>query len=162
MLLTLFIFSIQGHAANLQKIQPKTSSINHNIPSNPSRGGLQHIREFTASAYDLSYQSCGKHPGDPSYGVTRYGINLVGKTREEAMAVAVDPNIIPLGSKIQIIFPGRPEYNGIYTAVDTGSFQGRHIDLFFGDFNSPYPSDQALQFGRTTAKIIILATPYAF
>jgi 3D (Asp-Asp-Asp) domain-containing protein len=121
---------------------------------NPSRG-LQQIRNFTASAYDLSYQCCGKRPGDPGYGVTCCGENLIGKTREEAKAVAIDPDVIPLGSRLYIVFPERPKYNGIYTAVDTGAFKGAHIDLFMGDFNSIYPAQETIEFGRTTAQVIV-------
>lgn len=115
------------------------------------------LGEFTATAYDLSYQSCGKHPGDPGYGVTRNGVNLINKTRTEAMAIAVDPKIIPLGSKVNLIFPDRPQYNGTYTAVDTGTFYGRHIDVFLGDFSSPYPAPEVLQFGRTSARVFLTA-----
>lgn len=44
--------------------------------------------------------------------------------------VAVDPDVIPLGSRIYIEVDGMSEYNGVYTAADTGgAVQGNIIDI---------------------------------
>lgn len=63
---------------------------------------------------------CGKKPGDPDYGLTATGtVATAGRT------IAVDPDVIPLGSEVLI--------NGvIYIAEDTG-VQGKTIDLFVDD-----------------------------
>jgi 3D (Asp-Asp-Asp) domain-containing protein len=93
--------------------------------------------DVKVTAYDLSVKSCGKRKTHPEYGISRSGFNLKGHTRESAMAVAVDPEVIPLGSKIQIEFykPEYQKYNGIYNCVDTGRLiKGNKIDLFMGDF----------------------------
>jgi len=109
---------------------------------------------FLCTAYDLSYQSCYKTPSDPAYGITANGFSLRGHSRESAMAIAVDPQIIPMGSKVLIVFEGRNrKYSGIYTAVDTGgAIKGNRIDIFFGDFQETV-SEEALIFGRDHAKI---------
>jgi 3D (Asp-Asp-Asp) domain-containing protein len=86
--------------------------------------------KMKATAYDLSVESCGKKPGDPGYGITSSGSRAtVGRT------VAVDPEVIPLGSKLMIHFPDEYSHlNGIYVAEDTGRLiKGTSIDVFFGE-----------------------------
>lgn len=116
------------------------------------------LGDFTITAYDLSVNSCGRAIGHPSYGKTASGYSLKGMTREEAMSVAVDPKVIPLGSRIYLEFEGDlSKYNGIYTARDTGgAIKGKDVDLFFGDFsqNSAHPS--VMEFGRQRAKVYLL------
>lgn len=114
---------------------------------------------YTVTAYDLSEASTEKSLSDPGYGVTASGISLAGLSHTDAMAIAVDPNVIPLGSKVEIIFEDESvaQYSGVYTAVDTGgAINGARIDLFVGDFSSSAPSKKALDFGRRTAKVRIL------
>lgn len=114
--------------------------------------------EVVATAYDLAYASCGKTPSDPAYGITANGTNLQGKTRAEAMTIAVDPKVIPLGSKVEIVF-SEPytHFNGIYTARDKGgAIKGNKIDVFMGDFNQTKSHPSTLDFGRRTVKVSIL------
>lgn len=114
---------------------------------------------FTITAYDLSVQSCGKPIGHPNYGLTASGFNLTGLNRTEAMTIAVDKNIIPLGSKVYLEFldDNYAEFNGVYTARDTGGAIKKHkIDLFMGDFNSNKASQEAINFGVTKAYATIL------
>lgn len=89
-----------------------------------------HKKEFTATAYDLSFKSCGKYPSHPAYGITFSGNKAVrGRT------IAVDPNVIPLGSRVHIEFPLDFSYlDGVYVAEDTGSkIKGNIIDVFLGE-----------------------------
>jgi 3D (Asp-Asp-Asp) domain-containing protein len=66
--------------------------------------------------------SSGKAATDPSYGITRTGVPV---TRGVA---AVDPNVIPLGTRLYI-----PGY-GFAVAADTGGgIKGEMIDLGFPD-----------------------------
>ena len=95
-----------------------------------------HGHEFVVTAYDLSVESCGKAPGQFGYGVTASGKNLAGHTLESARAIAVDPDVIPLGSKVHVAFDDENmrQYDGVYTAVDTGgAIQGNRIDLYVGE-----------------------------
>ena len=78
----------------------------------------------------MSFESCGKYPGNPTYGITFSGTKAVkGRT------IAVDPKVIPLGSSVYIKFPEEYEkLNGWYIAEDTGSkVKGNIIDVFFGE-----------------------------
>lgn len=86
---------------------------------------------FDCYAYYAGYESTGKNPGDPAYGITYSGtVATAGRT------VAVDPNVIPLGSLILV--DGVP-----YIAEDTGDqyIQGNAIDIYFDSY------DQAVQHG---------------
>ena len=116
-----------------------------------SRGETRTL-DVQVTAYTLSAESCGKNEDDLGYGITANGTNLSGHTVWSARAIAVDPNIIPLGSKIQISFndPDFKQYDGVYTAVDTGNgIEGNRIDLFIGE----YSDDEAIRFGIQSAKL---------
>ena len=135
--------NIQNTHEHLQRLQEEVSR------------GRERTAIFTVTAYDLSVTSCGKVPGSPGYGMTAMGVSLEGHTLESARAIAVDPSIIPLGSRVRISFmdDDMTKYNGIYTAVDTGSaVRGNHIDLFAGEG----AGDLALSIGRREARVTIL------
>lgn len=107
------------------------------------------IGTFDATAYDLSVASCGKSPSDEGYGITATGKSLVGLNRASSMSIAVDPNIIPLGSKVYLQFgEGDEKYNGTYIANDTGgAVKGNIIDVYMGE---SYP---CFEFGRKKVKV---------
>lgn len=112
-----------------------------------SRGDVR-FREamiMNASAYDLSYASTGKRPGDRGYGITASG------TTARPGTVAVDPRVIPLGTRLYVeSLDGTSDY-GFAIAEDTGgAIKGHKIDLFFQS------SSQAWSFGRRNVKIYIL------
>ena len=98
-----------------------------------------------ASAYDLSYESCGKRPGQRGYGITASGMKAARGV------VAVDPRVIPLGTKLYIqSLDSYPDY-GYAVAGDTGgAIKGNRVDLFMES------RSQALQFGRRSVKVYIL------
>ncbi len=117
------------------------------IPVAASRSGFRFKNEMdmVATAYDLSYESCGKNPGDPYYGITASG------TKAEPGTVAVDPNVIPLGTKLYIAsIDGSPDY-GYATALDTGSaIKGYKVDLFMEN------SQDSINFGVRQVKVYVL------
>ena len=112
-----------------------------------SRSGFRfsNAMDMAATAYDLSYESCGKYPDHPEYGITASG------TKAQPGTVAVDPDVIPLGTKLYIASTdGSPDY-GFATALDTGSaIKGYKIDLFMED------NQDALNFGIRQVKVYIL------
>ncbi len=110
--------------------------------------------DFTITAYNVSPEQCGKYEGEEGYGLTATGFDLSGHTVWSARVIAVDPNVIPLGSKVQISFndPYMKKYDGIYTAMDTGSsIKGNKIDLFLGD-----SQNESIKFGVQQAKVRLL------
>lgn len=91
-----------------------------------SKGKLR----MKATAYDLSYKSCKKTREHPAYGITKSGTKAkAGRT------IAVDPSVIPLGTRVYISFPEKYKHlSGIYVAEDTGSLiKGHSVDIFFGE-----------------------------
>ena len=113
--------------------------------SQPSRGNSRKIITMNASAYDLSYESTGKRPGDKGYGITASG------TKARPGVASVDPRVIPLGTKLYIeSLDSRADY-GYAVAEDTGgAIKGNKIDLFFSS------RSDALNFGRRNVKVHIL------
>lgn len=89
----------------------------------------------TATAYTAQCNGCS--------GVTATGINL--KANPDLKVIAVDPNVIPLGSKVWV------EGYGHAIAGDTGgAIKGNKIDLFVSS------KEQAYRFGRKQVKIKVL------
>jgi 3D (Asp-Asp-Asp) domain-containing protein len=88
-----------------------------------------------ATAYTASCEGCS--------GVTATGINL--KDNPDKKVISVDPNVIPLGSKVHV------EGYGYATAADTGgAIKGNKIDVFI-------PSkEQANDWGRRSVNVKVL------
>lgn len=130
-----------------KKVSPKAKEKEKPVKQVASRGGSRSNKSITmtATAYDLSFQSCGKNPGDPYYGITASG------TKARPGAVAVDPNVIPLGTKLYIeSLDGTPDY-GHAIAEDTGgAIKNNKIDLFF------HTATEVRNFGRRKVKVYIL------
>lgn len=142
---------IENLNKQISELESKLKVTEKKISSNRSNSG----RNFTATGYDLSVASCGKSKSHPQYGVTRSGFNLSGHTRESAMVIATDPNVIPLGTKVKVTFPEPYEhFGGIYESKDTGSaIKGNIIDIFMGENVS---REEVMRFGRRKVKVEVL------
>ncbi|MCY7894974.1 ubiquitin-like domain-containing protein [Bacillus vallismortis] len=100
--------------------------------SNESTGKVMTV---SSTAYTASCSGCSGH--------TATGVNL--KNNPNAKVIAVDPNVIPLGSKVHV------EGYGYAIAADTGSaIKGNKIDVFFPEKSSAY------RWGNKTVKIKVL------
>jgi len=112
-----------------------------------SRGAVRIKKAIymTSTAYDATFESTGKHPGDPGYGITRSG------TQVRPGVVAVDPKVIPLGTKLYVkSLDGGPDY-GFASAEDTGgAIKGNKIDLYYES-----PSD-VRKYGKKKVLVYIL------
>ncbi|MDR0272066.1 MAG: G5 domain-containing protein [Clostridiales bacterium] len=98
----------------------------------------RHVR-MEATAYTAGFGCTGKTPDDPWYGITASG------RRVEHGIVAVDRNVIPLGTRLYV------DGYGFAVAADVGSaIRGYKIDLFMHDIND------ALRFGRRHIDVYIL------
>ena len=90
---------------------------------------------MSATAYTAYCNGCS--------GITATGINL--RANPELKVIAVDPNVIPLGSKVWV------EGYGHAIAGDTGgAIKGNRIDVFVPT------KEQAYRFGRKSVKIRVL------
>lgn len=102
-------------------------------PKKEKRSG--NVLYMHASAYTASCSGCS--------GYTATGINL--NANPNAKVIAVDPSVIPLGTRVYI------EGYGEYVAADTGgSIHGNRIDIHFPSKSAAYA------FGRRTVKVTIL------
>jgi len=81
-----------------------------------------------------------------------YGnITKTGTSPVEGRTIAVDPEVIPLGSRVYVSCESWPEVNGWYIAEDTGGvIKGNIIDVYMQDY------DTCLQFGRRQVEVRVL------
>lgn len=102
---------------------------------------IQKVLSSTLTAYTAGKESTGKTASHPAYGITYSGVKA-----EEGRTVAVDPDVIPLGSTVYI------EGIGLRKAEDTGSaIKGAKIDVFMDDLS------QAQVFGvKKNVKVFVL------
>ncbi len=115
----------------------QSSSLMHvrNMTANtvvPEVGPVMQEAQFTAYAYCACTKCCGKWAR---------GITASGTTATEGRTIAVDPDVIPLGTHVYV--NGRE-----YIAEDTGSgINDRTIDVFFESHQA------ALQWGKRTVTV---------
>lgn len=100
----------------------------------PSRGQTERILACQATAYCYT----GNH-------------TATGTWPQEGRTIAVDPNKIPLHSRVQITCTTWPEINGTYIAEDTGGVvKGNIIDIYMDSY------DQAIKWGRRDVQVMVL------
>jgi uncharacterized protein YabE (DUF348 family) len=92
-----------------------------------------------ATAYHAGVESTGKTPDHPEYGITYTGV------RVQKGIVAVDPKVIPLGTRLYV------EGYGYAVAADIGSaIKGNRIDLYHDTY------EEAMRYGRRRVKVYFL------
>ena len=98
------------------KATPKTTvAPTSEVTTQPSNNGTN-LGQFRISAYCNCSKCCGKWAGGPT---------ASGTTPTASRTIAVDPKVIPLGSKV--IIDGHT-----YVAEDTGgAIKGNRIDMYF-------------------------------
>ena len=107
---------------------------------------FSYARSFVAeaTAYTLDFQSTGRHPDHPLFGVTASGMMA------QVGVVAVDTNVIPFHTRMYI------EGYGFAVAGDRGgAIRGYKVDLFFDT------REEAFQFGRRHIRVWILNEDWA-
>ena len=103
------------------------------------------VLNMKATAYTASYKDTGKKPGDAGFGIT-----YTGKKVKEGI-IAVDPKVIPLGTRVYIEGVGNTPDYGFAVAEDIGSaVKGNVIDLYFDT------QEEADRWGRRSVRVYIL------
>ncbi|WP_379133293.1 3D domain-containing protein [Paenibacillus sp. sgz500958] len=101
--------------------------------------------KVTATGYTAGYESTGKKPNHPEYGITYSGVK-VRRDKNSLSTIAADPKVLPLGSILYI-----PDY-GYAVVADTGSaIKGRKIDLYFSTTKQVYK-----EWGKKTVEIQLI------
>lgn len=97
-----------------------------------SRGGnIRYSKKLSvrATAYTADFSCTGKGPGDSAIGITSTGVRAK-RNANGYSTIAVDPRVIPLGTKLYI------DGYGYAIAEDIGgAIKGNHIDLYFSSSN---------------------------
>lgn len=104
--------------ASLRMAQQASAGAGRREPAEPepSQPAMQ-SGTFTAYAYCACEKCCGRW--------AKYGLTASGTVPQQGRTVAVDPDVIPLGSELWI------DGEGPYIAEDTGSgIDGNTIDVF--------------------------------
>lgn len=97
---------------------------------------------FTCTAYCSCRICCGSYSPEVRGGVAH---TATGTVPEEGRTIAVDPSVIPYGTKVYI------DGMGIFTAEDCGgAIKGNHIDIYFGTHEG------AKQFGTQRLYVTIV------
>jgi uncharacterized protein YabE (DUF348 family) len=113
----------------------------------PSRGGdIRYTKKLRvrATAYTADYNSTGKGPDDPYLGITSTGARAK-RSPDSYSTIAVDPRVIPLGTKLWV------DGYGYAIAEDIGgAIKGNKIDLYF------HSSSEMWDWGARNVDIYIL------
>jgi len=87
---------------------------------------------FKVTAYTAGFESCGKLPDDPLYGITATGTRV-----KENHTIASDWNILPPGTKIRV-----EGFSCVFRVEDCGgAVRGNHVDIYMENL------DEALEWG---------------
>lgn len=99
------------------------------------------LGEFKITAYTAGFESCGKLPDDPLYGITATG----NKVRENH-TIASDWDVLEPGTKVMI-----DGFDNIFVVEDRGgAVKGNHIDVYMEDL------DEALEWGVREREVWIV------
>lgn len=99
--------------------------------------------EVTATGYYAGFESTGKTPKDPAYGITYSGVKV---RRGLFSTIAADRKVFPIGTILHI-----PGY-GYGVVADTGSaIKGKKIDLYFQTKKQVYS-----QWGKKKVKVTVI------
>lgn len=109
-------------------------------PANGDKLNYKYVLECNATAYDMSAEENGGYAGQTATGVPL-----------EKGVIAVDPRVIPLGSRVYIeALDGSWSY-GYAVAADTGgAIKGNRVDLCYRT------RSECIQFGRRKCRVYVL------
>ena len=113
-----------------------------------TRKQMNHVPRTTIQAQTTMTQS-REVKYSLKVGATAYcgdTITSTGKRPVEGTTIAVDPKVIPYGTRVYI-----PEFNKVFIAEDCGrAIKGNRIDIFMNDY------DRCMEWGFRTITIYIL------
>lgn len=115
---------------------PETPKTENNQSATRSAMQIFNVSAYSINAPDMSWST---------------GKTATGTQVQEGRTIATDPNVIPLGSRVELMCPGYPSVNGVYIAEDTGgAIKGNKLDLYI------HSAERAVDFGRRQCSARIL------
>lgn len=88
------------------------------------------VKQVIATGYTAYYESTGKNPGHPGFGITYSGVKV---KRDLYSTVAADLNVFPIGT---ILFV--PGYGYGVVADKGGAIRGNKVDLYYETVEDVY------------------------
>lgn len=126
-LLTAFLLPpVEAQAREIEPVEPQIVETAYNpawdIPATKEAECTDvYLGEYTLTAYCACSRCCGSYAD---------GYTATGTLATEDRTIAVDPSVVPYGSKVLLIWPDGTQHE--YIAEDCGSgVNGQHIDVFF-------------------------------
>jgi 3D (Asp-Asp-Asp) domain-containing protein len=101
------------------------------------------IKKVVATGYTAGYESTGKNPDHPSYGITYSGVKV---KRDLYSTIAADLNVFPIGSVLFI-----PGYGYGVVADKGGAIKGNKLDLFYETVEEVYDN-----WGKKTVDVYVV------
>ncbi|MFD2444478.1 3D domain-containing protein [Bacillus sp. CGMCC 1.16607] len=100
-------------------------------------------KTVVATGYTAGYESTGKHPDHPSYGITYSGVKV---KRDLYSTIAADLTVFPIGTILFI-----PGYGYGVVADKGGAIKGNKLDLFYESVADVYN-----KWGKRTVDVFIV------
>lgn len=100
-------------------------------------------KTVVATGYTAGYESTGKNPGHPEFGITYSGVKV---KRDLFSTVAADLNVFPIGTILFI-----PGYGYGVVADKGGAIEGNEVDLYFDTVDEVYN-----EWGKRTIDVYIV------
>lgn len=96
-----------------------------------------------ATGYTAGYESTGKNPNHPEFGITYSGVKV---KRDLFSTIAADLNVFPIGTILFI-----PGYGFGVVADKGGAIKGNRLDLYYETVKDVYE-----QWGKKTIKVYVV------
>lgn len=100
-------------------------------------------KEVIATGYTAGFESTGKHPGHPEFGITFSGVKV---TRDLYSTVAADLDVFPIGTILFI-----PDYGYGVVADKGGAIKGNRVDLYYETVEDVYEN-----WGKKSVEVFIV------
>ena len=128
------------------------NEIEYEPPEEPSSYTYVEGKKIEGVAYSTGWVSTAYAPALGGINGSGTGLTASGTKVVEGRTIAVDPNIIPLGSIVAVYVPNGKDYTGLYLAEDTGgAIKGKKIDI-------AVKPDHAMAFGVRNIQVAVLET----
>ncbi|MBP3038628.1 3D domain-containing protein [Bacillaceae bacterium Marseille-Q3522] len=101
------------------------------------------VKKVVATGYTAGYESTGKHPNHPQYGITYSGVKV---KRDLYSTVAADLDVFPIGTILFI-----PGYGYGVVADKGGAINGNEVDLYYQTVEDVYN-----KWGKKTVDVYVV------